>query len=131
VIARRQLRRLVAVLLPLLALRALLPAGYMVATDHGQLAIVMCTPGLAASSAASGEMPAHHHGSKPSPAAADDCPFAHAVINAPPPHQVEGPAPTAPRFHLAARILVLLPPTTGPPRATSARAPPSSTDRFA
>ncbi len=45
----RRLKRLtIALLLPLLALRGMLPAGYMPVAEQGELRIVMCSAGLAA-----------------------------------------------------------------------------------
>lgn len=130
-LSRRHLRLLIGLLLPLLTLRALLPVGYMVAVADGDLGIVMCSDGLPASSIPAGDAPARHHGSDPLPDHADDCPFAHATVHAPPPQRLEGPRPPAPESRFVSRSLVHLAPTTGPPRATGARAPPITADSLA
>jgi hypothetical protein len=44
---RRHLRLVLALLLPLLAVRALLPDGYMVTTESGKLRMIICSAGFA------------------------------------------------------------------------------------
>jgi hypothetical protein len=113
-----------ALLLPLLAARALLPADYMVAVASGELRIVMCKPGLTSWSEASAGM-AHQHG-KQLPDHADECPFAHAVANAPPPHIVPDHVSAAPAAGFQSIPSGHQPPAAGPPRQHGARAPPVS-----
>jgi hypothetical protein len=129
-ISRRRLRLVITLLLPLLALRALLPTGYMVATDGGVLRIVPCDAGIAAHSAAAaghGHHHQHHHGDPdPQPTGGLDCPFALAAVHAPPPPLVSGVPVPVPHFTFVSRTSEQLPPGTGPPRQANARAPPLS-----
>jgi hypothetical protein len=118
VITRRRLHLVLTLLLPLLTLRALLPTGYMVSAAQDGPRIVMCSAGLLAWHAAADDA-RHQH-----PAAAEDCLFAHAAVSAPPPHYVIGAAIAAPAMQFVAQVSKGLPPATGPPRQTSARAPP-------
>jgi hypothetical protein len=110
-------RLLIALLLPVLALRVLLPAGFMPLAEGGELRIVMCSEGMQIPGTDSGD--GHPQG--------DDmgkCPFASAGSPAPPSYFVAGAiaAPLGTQFiSLAAEDL---PPSTGPPRAAAARAPP-------
>lgn len=123
-ISRRHLRIAVALLLPLLALRALLPAGYMVANAAGELRIVMCSTGLAAWGAPAPAMPGDHD--KPLPDHGDDCPFAHSSMQAPPPYLVHSADAPVPVFLFPSNPSDHIPPATGPPRQHGARAPPVS-----
>lgn len=113
---RRHLRLVLALLLPLMALRALLPAGTMPVAEDGGLRIVMCSAGLAQPG---------DDGDHELPPNAGDCPFAHAATLAPPSQPVIGPftTPITVRFH--STRATTLPPATGPPRVASARAPPA------
>jgi hypothetical protein len=107
-------------LLPLLTLRALLPAGYMVAADGEGPRIVMCSDGLAAS-----QSPSNDSRHDQLPAAGEECPFALAAMHAPPPHEVVRVfAPTLETLFFA-QTSDELPPSTGPPRLSGARAPPA------
>jgi len=130
VISRRHLRRLIVLLLPLLALRALVPAGYMLSSGSGELLLVLCDGGLTGwdTHAMSGHhehAPHHHdHGHDRMPSAGEHCPFAHAPFNAPPPRMLVMASVPTPVFRFLPRSIDQLPPTTGPPRETSARAPP-------
>lgn len=118
--SRRRLYLVLTLLMPLLTLRALLPAGYMVAAEGDGPRIVMCSGGLAAWSAPADSDP--HH---PQPAAGgEDCAFAHAAMNAPPPHWVAGELVPALQVRFFASASDSLPPATGPPRQGGARAPP-------
>jgi len=117
---RRHLHLLIALLLPLMVVRGLLPAGYMAVAEGGGLRIVMCSAGLAP---AGDDAPASDS-DDPRPADSGTCLFAHAATVAPPVlQQVAASAPPAllqlPRGESAA-----LPPATGPPRSAAARAPP-------
>jgi hypothetical protein len=120
VIARRHLHLLIALLLPLMVMRGLLPAGYMAVAEEGELRIVMCSAGLAmpgdaGSGSDSDDNPAPDSG---------NCLFAHAATVAPP-VQVVLAVTTAPVFvPLPSDDSTSLPPATGPPRLAAARAPP-------
>jgi hypothetical protein len=119
VISRRRIHLLLTLLLPLMALRALLPAGYMVsATDHGAR-VVMCSGGFASLDTPAGDT-GHQQ-----PASYDDCAFAHAAYSAPPPQMVA--LAIVPTFDVrfVSQTADQLPPATGPPRSTGARAPPA------
>jgi hypothetical protein len=110
-------RLLIALLLPVLALRVLLPAGFMPVSDGGELRIVMCSEGMHLPDAGTG-------GDRPDGDDMGNCPFASASFNAPlPQFVVVAATPT-----LSARFISFaaddLPPSTGPPRAAAARAPP-------
>jgi Protein of unknown function (DUF2946) len=131
VISRRRLRLLIALLLPLLAVRVLLPDGYMVSTESGNLRVVICPAGLGGlnPSKLPGQHHQHHHqqdDADQSPTIGEDCPFAHAAIHAPPPQLLAGVVTPVPEFRFVSRYLDQLPHPTGPPRQTSARAPPVS-----
>jgi hypothetical protein len=79
VFSRSRKQLLVLLLLPLLALKALLPAGYMLSPEDGRLRVVMCSQGLAALTT-----PAHEGDDAP----AGDmpvCGYAIAAVAAPPP----------------------------------------------
>jgi hypothetical protein len=120
VISRRHMYLVLTLLMPLLTLRALLPAGYMVSAAGDGPRIVLCSEGLAGWNAAADES---RHDQLP--AAADDCPFALASLHAPPPHVVTRSfAPTLVSAFLS-QSSDQLPPATGPPRQYSARAPPA------
>lgn len=80
VLTRRRLHLVLALLLPLLALRALLPTGYMPVTEGGELRFALCSAGLAGP--ATDEAPA---GDQQLPPNSDSCPFALASAMAPPP----------------------------------------------
>jgi hypothetical protein len=121
--SRRRLRLLIALLLPLMALRALLPAGYMVAADPGELRVVMCSDGLAAWGTHALPDQQHEDGHQP---AGEDCPFANATFNAPATHLLSSVAAPVPELRFASAASAQLPLATGPPRQTGARAPPST-----
>lgn len=121
--SRRRLRLVIALLLPLMALRALLPAGYMVAAESGELGIVLCSDGLAAWGTHAPSDPEHDDKRQP---AGEDCAFANATFNAPVPHLLTSVAAPVPEFRFASVTSTQLPPATGPPRQTGARAPPST-----
>lgn len=114
---RRHLHPVLALLLPLMLLRALLPPGYMpVASDEG-LRIVMCSAGLSTQA----DAPAGTDHSQ----TGDDgsCLFAHAATFAPPATATCCIAlGRPPSFHVPAAPQ--LPLSTGPPRLTAARGPP-------
>ena len=117
---RLRLLCLLAFVLPVLALRALIPAGFMAASVDGTMQIVLCQPGA---------MTGHHHHGSPDSAPAVEvdttCPYA----------QSAGPAlmPTLPVLPAIAAMHRLQPPaaiaqthlTFGPRREQSPRGPPS------
>lgn len=72
---------IVALVLPLLALKAMLPAGYMSSVVDGELRIVMCSVGLAALSTSDGG------DDSPGPQP-PSCAFAASAIAVPPPAQM-------------------------------------------
>lgn len=120
VISRHRLYLVLTLLMPLLTLRALLPAGYMVSAAHDGPRIVMCSEGLAALNAPADD--SQH----PQPASADgDCAFAHAAASAPPPHYIAGAFVPALDVAFLSAVTDSLPPATGPPRQAGARAPPA------
>jgi hypothetical protein len=108
-------RLLIALLLPVLALRVLLPGGFMPVVEAGELRIVMCAEGL--------QLPAGDGGH---PATEDGgvCAFAHASFNAPPMQPMALVALPALEFGSISFLDSNLPATTGPPRTAAARAPP-------
>lgn len=110
-------RLLIALLLPVLALRALLPAGFMPVTDGGELRVVMCSEGMQLSLAGTG-------GDHPAGEDSGTCPFASASFIAPLPQFVVVAATPAPGAGFISFAADDLPPSTGPPRAAAARAPP-------
>jgi hypothetical protein len=118
VISRRHLRLGIALLLPLLALRALLPAGYMPIAGTDGVRIVMCSEGVA------GLFTPADDGHHPQPSAGEACPFAHAALNAPPPQLSVGFVPLV-QAHFLPFAFRELPPAAGPPRQRGARAPPA------
>lgn len=134
--SRRRLRLLIT-LLPLLAARALLPDGYMVATVSGQLRVVICDAGFAGRNVpAAPDQHLHHdqhqhhglhqHDEDQVPTVGENCPFALSAVHAPPPHLLAEAATFLPQPGFVSRYADQLPPPTGPPRQTSARAPPGS-----
>lgn len=121
---RIRLLCLIALVLPVLLLRAAIPAGFMAASVDGTLQIVLCQPGMMAG------VHHHHHPGSPdsNPSSADvdpTCPYA----------QSAGPAlmPTLPVLPAAVAMHQLEPPVSatqtrlsyGPPRHQSPRGPPS------
>jgi len=113
---RRHLHAVLALMLPLMLLRGLLPPGYMVATD-GELRIVMCSAGLAAQPDTG--IPADHSQSPDT----GSCLFAHAAGFAPP-----SAAPCCqlapPALSFDVPVLAQRPLATGPYRFAAARGPP-------
>ena len=120
---RLRLYCLVAFVLPVLALRALVPAGFMAASVDGTLQIVLCRPGIMA-----GGHHHHHHQNSQDPAPLDvdpTCPYA----------QSAGPAlmPMLPVLPAAVAMHRLEAPAAtsqtqfgfGPPRQQSPRGPPT------
>jgi hypothetical protein len=110
----------VLLILAMLVLRALVPAGYMLAADDGHLALVLCGAGVPG---------AHHHDAHhPGPHTHGDptCPYAQSAGPAPLPH---APVLTAAAIAAVVRLPVEFSQTSlqpGPLRALPARAPPAS-----
>ncbi|HMA11998.1 MAG TPA: hypothetical protein VKO83_08925 [Steroidobacteraceae bacterium] len=117
-IARRHLHLLIALLLPLMVMRGMLPAGYMPVAEGGVLKMALCSDGLKLPSDNGGQD--HHR----LPGSSGDCLFAHAAASAPPPSIVALPAPGftggqstgIPAAQQAASVI---------PRAQSSRGPPA------
>jgi hypothetical protein len=119
VISRRHLHLLIALLLPLMVMRGMLPAGYMAVAEEGKLRIVMCSAGLTLPGDAD---PGTDDSRSSDPGT---CLFAHATSVAPPVLAVVGIAPTHTPVQLVSLESGSLPPATGPPRLAAARAPPA------
>jgi len=118
-ISRRRIPGWIALLLPLMLLRALLPAGYMPVVAQDGLQIVMCSDGLAdpSDSAPGGDHSQTQVG--------DSCLFAHAATFAPP--MAAACCLAASPISFFARLdPSTASPGTGPPRLHSARGPPHS-----
>jgi hypothetical protein len=117
VISRRHLHLVIALLLPLMVLRAMLPAGYMPVAENGTLRIAMCSDGFQPAAT-------DQSGDHQLPSNSGDCPFANAAVNAPPPAvsqsivTIESDAGTAPAIAAPARSVSIV-------RVQSARGPPS------
>jgi hypothetical protein len=113
VITHRSRRLWIALLLPLLALRAMLPAGHMPVAADGELHIVMCSAGLAESETGDGD----DHVPKER-----SCLFAHAAAFAPPSEVHHShPAPAFLTFDIPVAAQRL---PTNPYRFAAARGPP-------
>ena len=108
--------------LAMLCLRALVPAGFMLASVDGQLAVVLCDADAAraAHHDAGQDHPGHHHHLQLDPT----CPYAQSAGPAPLPAQpAVGPQPVVTAPALVARrdqVHALC----GPPRKQSPRGPP-------
>jgi hypothetical protein len=121
VISRRRLELAILLMLPLMLLRGLLPAGYMVSGQQGELRVVMCADGLQAA-------PGDHAGTgegHPDLSGTGDCPFAQATFHAPPVQFVAGVVAPISEIRFISSAAEQLPPATGPPRQRAARAPPA------
>jgi hypothetical protein len=119
VFTRRRLHLIIALLLVPLSLRALLPAGYMTVAGADGPRIMLCSDGAAGLFAATDD------GQHQAPAAGEDCPFAHALQSAPPPQVVIAAIAAPAESGFPSSDSSQLPPATGPPRQTGARAPPA------
>jgi hypothetical protein len=89
VIARRHLHLLIALLLPLMVMRGMLPAGYMPVAEDGAFKMALCSEGLQQPSS-NGDTNDHRL-----PGSGSDCLFAHAAGSAPPPSIVVVASPEA------------------------------------
>lgn len=74
---RRHLHVLIALLLPLMVVRGLLPAGFMPVAQGGELRMALCSDGL--------QLPGSGDSRDHAPGVGGDCLFAHAAASAPPP----------------------------------------------
>jgi hypothetical protein len=74
----------IALLLPLMVLRAMLPAGYMPVTENGTLRIAMCSDGIYPAAAGQESDPSTG-GDHDVPPDSGNCAFANAIAHAPPP----------------------------------------------
>ena len=102
--------------LAMLALRALVPAGYMLAPVDGQLALVLC--------AANASLAGHHHAHPGHTHFDPTCPFAQSAGPAPPPaFPVLAPAAVATAVAVPAQLSQRFV-HFGPARQHSPRAPP-------
>jgi hypothetical protein len=115
-------RRATLLLLGMLLLRALVPAGFMLAPVDGSLAFVLCEPGVLAGghTHAAHDHAAHHHGAH----ADSTCPFALSAGPAPLPTLpvVAGGGVSNPVVSPTALTQTF--PHCGPPRQESCRGPP-------
>jgi hypothetical protein len=124
VISRRHLHLVIALLLPLMVLRAMLPAGYMPVAENGTLRITMCSDGFQPAATDQSGDQRTGNGDHQLPSNSGDCPFANAAVNAPPPAvsqsivTIESDAGTAPASAAPARTVSIV-------RVQSARGPPS------
>jgi hypothetical protein len=84
-VTRRRLHFVIALLLPLMVLRAMLPAGYMPVTENGTLRIAMCSDGLYSAATDPSSDSSTDGGNHELPAGSGDCAFANAATSAPPP----------------------------------------------
>lgn len=84
-VTRRRLHLAIALLLPLMVLRAMLPTGYMPVTENGTLRIAMCSDGLYRAAVSTVGDRASDPGDHELPSGSSDCAFANAALNAPPP----------------------------------------------
>lgn len=117
-ISRRHLHLLIALLLPLMVVRGLLPTGYMPLAENGVLKMALCSDGLQRPSDAG------NNDNHPLPGSNGDCLFAHAAASAPPPSLLALPAPLvvagqAPESAAAQQTATVI------PRAQSQRGPPA------
>ncbi|MFM1885934.1 MAG: hypothetical protein RL026_1091 [Pseudomonadota bacterium] len=120
-ISRRHLNLLIALLLPLMVVRGLLPTGYMAVAEGGKLHIVMCSAGLVLpGDTDSGSNPEDHRVPD-----SGNCLFAHAAKVAPPVEAMVALAPAPVLVPFPSDSSTSLPPATGPPRIAAARAPPA------
>lgn len=126
-------RLLITLLLPLLAVRMLVPAGFMPVVEGGELRLALCPqgmqfhgPGHADADHAGADHGGAHHGDTDDAPRADmgKCPFAGVAFAVPPAGFVVAVAMTAPNTLIRSTAAAEFPPSTGPPRATAARAPP-------
>jgi hypothetical protein len=111
--------RAVLLVLTMLIVRAVVPAGYMLATEGGHTGIVLCDAGLPPAHHAG-----HHHPGTGHTHGDPTCPYAQSAGPAPLPALPSLPAaPAAAHYRLPGSLAQLATPF-GPTRAHCARAPP-------
>jgi hypothetical protein len=126
VITRRRIHLLVTLLLPFMALRAFLPAGYMLgAPGAAGWALVMCSQGLYAPPHVSGDGHGGGHQLPQDADHSDHCPFAMATAAVIPVSALWSMPAVSFTLHFTPAATDELPPATGPPRQAPARAPPA------
>lgn len=122
VISRRHMHLVIALLLPLMVLRAMLPPGYMPVAENGTLRIALCSDGIypAADNSSDKSTGSGHE----QPSTSGSCAFANAAASAPPPAAlqsvvaIEVNAGTVPASTAPTRSASIV-------RVQSARGPPS------
>lgn len=107
---------LAALILPLLVLKGMLPAGYMPSVEEGQLRIVMCSEGLAQQGSGDDPLPA---------SAAPGCAFAVASLAALPPTLPAVLAPASCHVLLRGAPGTCIAPVPSLKRSQSPRGPPA------
>jgi hypothetical protein len=111
--------RTVLLVLTMLVVRALVPAGYMLATDEGHARIVLCDAGIARF-----HHEGHHHPGGGHTHGDPTCPYAQSAGPAPPPVLPVVDATAAAAYYLLPASLAQLATPFGPARRNSPRAPP-------
>ena len=127
-VTNRRLHLLVTLLLPFMALRAFLPAGYMLgAPPAGETgwALVMCSQGLYAAAHDAGDDHSSGHQLPQGADHGDHCPFAMATAAVLPVAATWSMPAVSFAIHFIPAAVDHLPPATGPPRQAPARAPPA------
>lgn len=120
-------RLLTLLLLPALALRVLVPAGFMPVVEGGELRMAVCPDAMHLPASSHGNHGLGHHGGdddQPPARGMGKCPFANAASSAPPLQFAATLAMPAPAFAFLAPLAEGVRPSAGPPRETAARAPP-------
>lgn len=120
-------RLLTLLLLPVLALRVLVPAGFMPVVEGGELRMVVCPDAMHLPEPGHGHHGHENHGGEddqPPARGMGKCPFANTGSSAPPVQFAATLAMPAPAFAFLAPLAEGVRPSAGPPRETTARAPP-------
>ena len=112
-----------ALVLPLLALRALVPSGFMATSVAGSMQMVFCEPGAMAGH----HHPAAHDGARHSKAVDQTCPFAQSAGPAPLPSLPVLATDAAPRAFAVILAVAQTVPAFGPARQQTPRGPPTLT----
>ena len=124
----RHIRKSIWLLVPLLALRGLVPAGYMVDATSNGLAIVVCESGIYSAAAQLGSEHHHHHGhdKDASPGQHDHsiCPFAIAATGVSTSCSTATIAVAAVEIGRISSEFAVVDSLFGPSRAQQSRAPP-------
>jgi len=121
---KKRINKSIWLLLPLLVLRGLLPAGSMLGvTAAGSLSIVVCDSGVANDAATAHAE--HHHGNGSAQHDHSICPFALSAAGAPAPSLPQIPAVAAVAIDRVCEECSTLAGLSGPTRAQQSRAPPA------